>query len=101
MRINLLDETLEVFRDFGITPDQVLYVTDDVFWCTWDEFAIAANRKYDNGYGYQEVWPSLKIVGDGWWFERREYDGSEWWEFYTPPYKPNCKGKVSILPPEE
>lgn len=25
------------------------------------------------------------LVGDGWWIERAEYDGSEWWEFKTIP----------------
>lgn len=28
------------------------------------------------------------IVGDDWWMERHEYDGSEWWEFKELPKKP-------------
>ena len=31
------------------------------------------------------------LVGDGWWIERFEYDGSEWWEFKTIPIE---KSKV-------
>lgn len=25
------------------------------------------------------------VVGDDWWLERHEYDGSEWWEFKRLP----------------
>jgi hypothetical protein len=39
---------------------------------------------YDSGYGSQEWfgWISFK---DGTWIERREYDGSEWWESREQP----------------
>lgn len=33
------------------------------------------------------------LVGDGWWIERAEYDGSEWWEFKTIPTE-----KVKVVP---
>ena len=27
----------------------------------------------------------LVVVGDNWWIERRDYDGSEWWEYKEKP----------------
>ena len=36
-------------------------------------------KEYDNGYGSQELF-GLIIMKDNSWFERAEYDGSEWWE---------------------
>ena len=35
----------------------------------------------------------LVLVGDGWWIERCEYDGSEWWEFKTIPTE-----KAKVVP---
>lgn len=57
-------------------------------WCTWDEFAARANFVYDAGFGGPEINESLRIIGDNWWLERHEYDGSEWWEYKTLPLKP-------------
>ena len=34
--------------------------------------------------GYQ-VADDLVVVGDSWWLERHEYDGSEWWEYKEKP----------------
>lgn len=43
---------------------------------------------YDEGYGTPQVPLGLSIVmKDGNWFERGEYDGSEWWEFKQLPRK--------------
>jgi len=30
----------------------------------------------------------LYVVGEDWWLERGEYDGSEWWEFKRLPECP-------------
>ena len=46
---------------------------------------MASGFNYDNGFGGAEVHGDLKIVGNDWWMERGEYDGSEWWEFKTLP----------------
>jgi len=43
---------------------------------------------YNNSFGGQEIAEDLLIVGEDWWMERCEYDGSEWWEFKTMPVKP-------------
>lgn len=36
-----------------------------------------------SGYGAQEVAKDLVLIGDDFWMERAEYDGSEWWEFVS------------------
>lgn len=88
--INLLKETTDVLKKYDKTTDEVLWVgsIDGEYAITWDEFMeIAGEINYDDGYGGQEIATDLIIVGDNWWFERSEYDGSEWWEFKTIPKK--------------
>ncbi len=101
--MNLLEETLDMLRQNGKTPADVrwvgqrepTYLTDirpqptPIPCGSWDDFARFADFEYDNGYGGARVEQSLKIVGDDWWLERGEYDGSEWWEFKTLPLKPS------------
>jgi len=38
---------------------------------------------YNNGYGCQLI-DGIILMNDGCWFEREEYDGSEWWTFRKP-----------------
>ena len=45
---------------------------------------------YDNGYGGQELF-GIIWYEDGTWSDRREYDGSEWWEHHKCPDLPNDK----------
>jgi hypothetical protein len=93
---NLLQETVEILKANGKTPADVLWVggkesgwkDDAKFVGLWPDFESAANFDYDAGYGGAQINTSLKIVGDNWWLERGEYDGSEWWEFKTLPGKP-------------
>lgn len=82
---NLLDETIEVLTYFMKSLDDVIWIGDDKGEYTIEDFKKYANKLYDNGYGSQQVEPSLLIVGDDWWLERAEYDGSEWWEFKLKP----------------
>jgi hypothetical protein len=42
---------------------------------------------YHDGYGRQYLYGTVMFT-DGEWLERREYDGSEWWEHITPPTRP-------------
>lgn len=88
MIMNLLKETLEVLSGNGKGVGDVGWVQWGEFWCRWTEFAAIADFAYDNGYGINEIKISLKVVGEDWWLERGEYDGSEWWEFKTLPTKP-------------
>lgn len=100
---NLLKETIDVLHDHGHTPADVLWVGQSLdvhprkyytgipepFWFSWAEFAaLAAVTDYNNGFGGAEIASDLVVVGDGWWLERHEYDGSEWWEHKQLPPKP-------------
>lgn len=83
--INLLQETLSVLEENGKTIEDVLWVGNKYNKTSWSNFESVANITYDNGYGGNEIASDLLIVGDGWWLERGEYDGSEWWEFKKLP----------------
>lgn len=87
---NLKTETLDELTKNGKKPS-------DVKWCgsrghfqfSFDDFLKIADIEYDSGYGGNEIARDLVIVGENWWLERGEYDGSEWWEFKTLPLKPD------------
>lgn len=99
---NFLAETFEVLKSYGKSSVDVLWVsireprylteirpTPEPVPCgSWADFERFANFEYDNGYGGAEINAPLIIVGEDWWLERGEYDGSEWWEFKTMPRKP-------------
>lgn len=89
---NLRIETAEILQENGKSAADVRWVKfgtpGAMFHCTFDEFVAAANFEYDDGFGGNEIGLSVKVVGDDWWLERGEYDGSEWWEFKTLPTKP-------------
>ena len=42
---------------------------------------------YDDGYGGQYLYGTIWYT-DGTWSDRREYDGSEWWEYQRCPIIP-------------
>ena len=85
--MNLLSETLDTLKENGKTPADVRWVGRESInaKCNWDDFAKQANFEYDNGYGGAEIPEDLVVVGDDWWLEIAEYDGSEWWEFKAVP----------------
>jgi hypothetical protein len=102
--VNLLKETQAMLASRGKTPLDVRWVgtrypnfmegiaprPNEAPFGTWEEFAAFASFEYDAGSGGAEVNTDLVIVGDDWWLERGEYDGSEWWDFKqlpTPPKK--------------
>lgn len=87
--MNLLSETLEKLKENGKSMDDVLWIGSSDGIIHKHVFLELANVNYDNGYGGQEIARDLVLVGDGWWLERGEYDGSEWWEFKSLPIKPN------------
>lgn len=90
------NETLSFLHRNGYKKADVAYCTmlrrstklheDFEFQFSFDTFKSNADFEYHSGYGSAEIEESLKIVlNDGCWIERREYDGSEWWEFVKPP----------------
>lgn len=84
---NLWEETVRVLGrhrlDFDRNVIQVQtaegYIDKELF----KMMAMATN--YDSGYGAVEIRRDLIILGDGWWLERWEYDGSEGWSFRAAP----------------
>lgn len=83
---NLWEETIEFLKENGKTFEDVLFIQGEDFKVTKENFEIVAKKtNYDSGFGAQHVATDLVLVGDGWWIERAEYDGSEWWEFKTIP----------------
>ena len=84
---NLWEETISVLKKYHKTWKDVRFVCGDNFGVT--NFKTLAKRtNYDEGFGGQEVATDIKVVGDYWWLERHEYDGSEWWEYKEMPVKP-------------
>lgn len=96
---NLLEETEEFLERYGKNWDDVRHITtrdgDEVM--SADKFRRLANREYDAGFGGTEVREDLVIVGDGWWIERHEYDGSEWWEYKTLPIPSDSASSMEYL----
>jgi len=82
--INLWEETMEVISRNNHRFEDVLFIfcRDGVVPLRdFEYYARAMN--YDSGYGTEYVDTSLTIVfGDG-RMERKNYDGSEWWEFIS------------------
>lgn len=96
----LLEETLQKLANYHLSENDVLFVTNDDEWCTWEEFKKISDFHYNNGYGFEEINPNLKIVGDTWWLERRAtYDGIEWWTYKEVPVLMNedHNSKMNLL----
>jgi hypothetical protein len=97
-KINLFQETVEFLVYLGKTPKDVKFVFNggNNTYNTWEWFEKNANFEYDNfpkpkaGMGVT-LNSQLKIVGDNWWLERFEYEGSEYW---TIMRLPSIEGKL-------
>lgn len=95
--INLLRETVEVLGANDKKLEDVKWIGIPGFGTIDIEvFKYVADKEYDNGFGGEEVNLSLVVVGDSWWLERHEYDGSEWWEYKELPKKPDANNKIDI-----
>ena len=86
---NLYDETVAFLADHNKSFDDVVFVSGNGHEIELNNF-IKISREYDyyEGYGGNEVPMDLMIVGEDWWIERHEYDGSEWWEYKALPVRP-------------
>lgn len=94
--VNLLTETIEEMHTQILTVEDIVFIgsLDREYSCTWDEFKVLADKKYNSGYGSAEVVQDLIIeFKGGIIMERMEYDGSKWWSTYKPWTGPNVKGK--------
>lgn len=97
--MNLLEETNFVLKKHKKTFDNVIWVGTKDFEIPFVQFEQLANRDYDNGWGAQRVAEDLLVVGDTFWLERNEYDGSEWWEYKVFPQRPEAVKEISTLFP--
>ncbi len=78
---NLLVETENFIAEQGLSLADIHWIEVEGKEIELDNFIMAANRtNYDDGYGTQEVHPSLRIYGRDWVMYRNEYDGAEWWK---------------------
>ena len=91
-------ETIEILSKYNKTPEDILWCGSEQFgWFTWQDFIEVAPEDYNSGYGGQEIAKDLLIVGKGFWLERHEYDGSEWWEYKSTPQKPKQYKKPTTI----
>lgn len=98
--MNLLRETIEVVERSGHKIEDIIFIGSEKSGhsCTWDEFALLANREYDDSYGSAEVARDLIIAfSDGAQLFREEYDGSEWWGLISPFVTPAIKKPIGSL----
>ena len=89
--MNLLKETIDKLAEYNLKPSDVKWVGNSNGKTTWEQFKKLADKEYDDGFGGEEVNTELLVVGDDWWLERHEYDGSEWWELKRLPETPENK----------
>lgn len=54
----------------------------------YDNFMKKLDVEYNAGYGMQELFGTIWLK-DGTWFDRGEYDGSEWWIYQQCPEIPD------------
>lgn len=94
--MNLLQETLDILKEFDKTGDDVLFCSLNGYF-SFEKFRLISDFEYDDGYGTAKIPEGLRIVGKDWWLERSEYDGAEWWDFKTIPNKPKFENSNPIL----
>lgn len=98
--VNLKNSTLNILNQHNKLPSDIKWVGCTNFKISIEEFWKLADREYDASYGSQEVAEDLIVVGDSWWLERHEYDGSEWWEYKELPQEPEKILSVPTLFPK-
>jgi len=90
----LYDDTIATMNYHKLSHDDVRWVgsADGQYAVSFDRFReLAEGLEYDDGFGSAEIATDLVIVGNTWWLERGEYDGSEWWTYKTMPRRTGIK----------
>ena len=82
---NLREETIAVLKEHGKKWSDVVGVCGNDFQITKEQFLKLADKRYDSGYGGNEVALDLKVIGKDFWLERNEYNKVEWWEYKELP----------------
>lgn len=95
---NLYKELIDILTENNKTINNIEWIgTDKHIVSTTDFLNIAKQTNYESGFGAQKVAKDLLIVGNDFWIMREQYDGSEWFEFYSMPTKPVKKLDINCL----
>ncbi|AKG74396.1 hypothetical protein [Salinicoccus halodurans] len=86
--MNLKEETIEVLKENNKNISDIKWIGNKRFTIPHDEDLSILDVDYDDGFGSARIAEDLMLVGDGFWLERHEYDGSEWWEYKELVKKP-------------
>lgn len=98
--MNLLEATLSILNDNKKSPENVKWIgsntvqlirqhwsRENTFKINWDNYAFLAEKiPFDTSV--ESIPPFTVIVGDNWWLELENYDGSLEWKFQTIPEEP-------------
>ena len=77
---------------FDPNMDNAIYLRKGHTSQEYEEFLAKIDREYDDGYGGQELYGVIWLT-NGDWFQRHEYDGSEYWDHMTrPEILEGCEG---------
>lgn len=87
MRILFYEETLDALKKHGHKPEEIKYVFNKDFYCSWEEFYKRAMFLYHNDDDSTYIDPTLLIVGDNWWMGRYNFAGIEGWYYREVPSK--------------
>lgn len=102
MMINLLEETRDALKKYGIEWEDVVWIGGNDFEIPFRDFIrLAYQTDYDNDFGRQYVASDLTIITSLGRFVRKEYDGSEGWEFIKSQMPYHKYYDVSSLVSEE
>lgn len=99
MEINFAEETVNALNRYHYSINDISWIGNRRYDIPIHEFFDAARKtNYNNGYGLAAMPLDLLIVlKDGSYFERAEYDGSEWWRYVAaidrPSYHTHLKYK--------
>ena len=99
--MNLLKETIEILEENKKTFEDIEWIGTKNHFIDVERFKKIADTEYDDGYGSPQVAQNLIIVGNNWWLERHEYDGSEWWEYKEIYKKPSNELDLKALTIEQ
>jgi hypothetical protein len=96
----LLEETLSCMHNKKLSEQDIIFIgsRDGEYACSFEEFKVLADRKYDSSYGSRWVAVDLIIVfRSGHILEREEYEGSEWWRVVKPFTLPTASKPIHNL----
>ena len=94
--MNLYDETVKVLEIHNKTIDDIKYIgTSKTKVNIYKAIELMKKTNYDDDFGSQEIANNLIIKGSDFIMKRREYDGSEWWDYeYTDKPLPQVETDV-------